>query len=75
LAQIRQLMHLRLSWQQMDPTECEQYRAANNGDREAFELNIRTHSRTLFAIAYAVLQNCEEADDVVQHSLARSRSE
>ena len=33
---------------------------------------IRTHSRTLFAIAYGVLQNREEAEDVVQDSLVKA---
>ncbi len=43
----------------MDASESEQYEAAIHGDREAFEMIIRTHSRTLFAIAYGVLQNRE----------------
>lgn len=33
---------------------------------------IRTHSRTLFAIAYGILQNGEEAEDVVQDSLVKA---
>lgn len=33
---------------------------------------IRTFSRTLFAIAYGVLQNREEAEDVVQDSLVKA---
>ncbi|HEX4653622.1 MAG TPA: sigma-70 family RNA polymerase sigma factor [Candidatus Udaeobacter sp.] len=56
----------------MDPTEREQYRAAIQGDREAFEMTIRTHSRTLFAIAYGILQSREEAEDVVQDSLVKA---
>jgi RNA polymerase sigma-70 factor, ECF subfamily len=56
----------------MDPSEREQYRAAIHGDREAFEMIIRTHSRTLFAIAYGILQNREEAEDVVQDSLIKA---
>jgi len=56
----------------MDPSECEQYRAAIHGDQEAFEMIIRTHSRPLFAIAYGILQNREEAEDVVQDSLIRA---
>jgi RNA polymerase sigma-70 factor, ECF subfamily len=56
----------------MDVSEREQYRAAIHGDREAFEMIIRTHSRTLFAIAYAVLQNREEAEDVVQDALVKA---
>src|SRR5262245_39049101 len=56
----------------MDPSEREQYRAAIHGDRDAFEMIIRTHSRPLFAIAYGVLQNREEAEDVVQDSLVKA---
>jgi len=56
----------------MDASEREQYRAAIHGDREAFEMVIRTHSRTLFAIAYGILQNREEAEDVVQDSLVKA---
>ena len=56
----------------MDPSEREKYQAAIHGDREAFEMIIRTHSRTLFAIAYGVLQSREEAEDVVQDSLVKA---
>src|SRR5439155_857893 len=56
----------------MDASEREQYRAAIHGDREAFKMIIRTHSRALFAIAYGILQNREEAEDVVQDSLVKA---
>ncbi len=56
----------------MDANEREQYRAAIHGDRDAFEMIIRTHSRTLFAIAYGILQNREEAEDAVQDSLVKA---
>ena len=56
----------------MDASEREQYRRAIHGDREAFEMIIRMHSRTLFAIAYGILQNREEAEDVVQDSLVKA---
>src|SRR5437879_11159366 len=56
----------------MDASEREQYRAAIHGDREAFEMIIRTHSRTLFAIGYGILQNREEAEDIVQDSLVKA---
>src|SRR5262249_53453164 len=56
----------------MDASEREQYRAAIRGDREAFEMIIRTHSRTLFAIAYGILQSREEAEDAVQDSLVKA---
>jgi RNA polymerase sigma-70 factor (ECF subfamily) len=58
--------------QQMDASESEQYWAAIHGDRQAFEMIIRRHSRTLFAIAYGILQNREEAEDVVQDSLIKA---
>jgi len=56
----------------MDPSEREQYRAAIHGDREAFEMIIRIHSRTLFAVAYSILQSREEAEDAVQDSLVKA---
>jgi len=56
----------------MDPNEREIYRAAIHGDRDAFEMIIRTHSRTLFAVAYGILQNREEAEDTVQDTLVKA---
>jgi RNA polymerase sigma-70 factor (ECF subfamily) len=56
----------------MDPHEREQYQAAIHGDREAFEMIIRTQSRPLFAIAYGILQNREEAEDAVQDALIKA---
>src|SRR5439155_25081454 len=56
----------------MDASEREQYRAAIQGDREAFEMIIRTNSRVLFAIAYGILQDRGEAEDVVQDSLVKA---
>ena len=56
----------------MEASERQQYRAAIRGDREAFEMIIRTYSRTLFAIAYGILQNREEAEDAVQDSLVKA---
>ena len=56
----------------MDSTERELYRAAIHGDRDAFEMIIRSSSRTLFAIAYGVLQNREEAEDVVQDAFVKA---
>ena len=56
----------------MDASEREKYRTAMRGDREAFEMIIRTHSRTLFAIAYGILHNREEAEDIVQDSLVKA---
>jgi len=56
----------------MDANEREKYRAAIHGDRDAFEMIIRTHSRALFAIAYGILQNREEAEDAVQDALVKA---
>lgn len=56
----------------MDSSENDIYRAAIHGDRDAFEMIIRRQSRALFAIAYGVLQNREEAEDVVQDSLVKA---
>jgi len=53
-------------------SEREMYRAAIHGDREAFEMIIRTHSRQMFAIAYGILQNREEAEDAVQDALVKA---
>ena len=56
----------------MDANEREMYRAAIHGDRDAFEMIIRTHSRALFAIAYGILQNREEAEDAVQDAFVKA---
>src|ERR1700756_2865341 len=56
----------------MEANEREIYRAVIHGDREAFEMIIRTHSRPLFAIAYGILQNREEAEDAVQDALVKA---
>ena len=56
----------------MDASERERYRAAIHGDRDAFEMIIRTNSRALFAIAYGILQDRGEAEDVVQDSLVKA---
>src|SRR4051812_41790754 len=56
----------------MDAAEQATYRAAIQGDREAFERVIRSTSRGLFAVAYGVLQNREEAEDVVQDTFVKA---
>jgi RNA polymerase sigma-70 factor (ECF subfamily) len=56
----------------MDASERETYRAAMHGDRDAFEMIIRTQSRALFAIAYGILQSREEAEDAVQDALVKA---
>ena len=56
----------------MDSNEHAIYRAAIQGDRDAFEMIIRSSSRNLFAIAYGILQSREEAEDVVQDTLIKA---
>ncbi len=56
----------------MDSAERQIYRAAIAGDRDAFETMIRTISRPLFAIAYGILQNREEAEDAVQDAFVKA---
>jgi RNA polymerase sigma-70 factor, ECF subfamily len=56
----------------MDAPEQAIYRAALHGDRDAFETVIRSTSRNLFAIAYGILQNREEAEDVVQDTFVKA---
>ena len=55
-----------------DPSDIALIEAALNGDTESFEMIIRSHSRTLFAVAYAVLQDRAEAEDVVQETFVRA---
>jgi RNA polymerase sigma-70 factor (ECF subfamily) len=55
-----------------DASEHAIYRAALQGDREAFDMVIRSASRNLFAIAYGILQNREEAEDVVQDTFVKA---
>ena len=55
-----------------DASEYAIYRAAIQGDRAAFEMVIRATSRNLFAIAYGILQNREEAEDVVQDTFVKA---
>src|SRR2546423_3765637 len=56
----------------MDSAEHAVYRAAIQGDRDAFERVIRSTSRNLFAIAYGILQNREETEDVVQDTFVKA---
>src|ERR1043165_2340996 len=55
-----------------DASEHAIYRAALQGDRDAFEVVICSASRNLFAIAYGILQNREEAEDVVQDTFVKA---
>jgi len=56
----------------MNSPENDLIQAALDGDSDCFEMLIRTHSRTLFAAAFAILQNRDEAEDVVQETFVRA---
>jgi RNA polymerase sigma-70 factor (ECF subfamily) len=56
----------------MEPAEIETIAAALRGDATAFEAVIRAQSRALFAVAYAILQDAAEAEDVVQETFLRA---
>jgi len=57
----------------MEASEREVYRAAIHGDREAFEMIIRTQSRALFDHRLAAFsKNREEAEDAVQDALVKA---
>lgn len=45
---------------------------ALDGDQQAFEMLIRTYSRTVFVHAFAVLQNRAEAEDIVQETFLKA---
>src|SRR3979409_42413 len=55
-----------------DASEHGIYRAAIQGDTEALTRWISSASRNLFAIAYGILQNREEAEDVVQDTFVKA---
>ena len=46
--------------------------AALAGDDEAFETVIRTYSRRVYVVAYAILQDVSEAEDVVQDTFLKA---
>ena len=56
----------------MDSAERIMVTAALAGDDEAFETVIRTYSRSLFAVAFAILRDRGEAEDVVQETLLKA---
>ena len=56
----------------MDSNEHAMYQDAIQGDRNAFERIIRSMSRNIFAIAYAILQSREEAEDAVQDTFIKA---
>jgi RNA polymerase sigma-70 factor (ECF subfamily) len=56
----------------MDSAERIMVMAALAGDDEAFETVIRTYSRRVYVIAYAILQDPSEAEDIVQETFLKA---
>jgi RNA polymerase sigma-70 factor (ECF subfamily) len=56
----------------MDSAERIMVMAALAGDDEAFETVIRTYSRRIYIVAYAILQDVSEAEDVVQDTFLKA---
>jgi RNA polymerase sigma-70 factor, ECF subfamily len=56
----------------MDSAERIMVMAALAGDDEAFETVIRTYSRKVYAVAYAILQDISEAEDTVQDTFLKA---
>jgi RNA polymerase sigma-70 factor (ECF subfamily) len=55
-----------------DPVDRDTIRRALRGDTAAFEEIIAAYSRKLYAVAYGVLQNAAEAEDVVQETFLKA---
>src|SRR5271155_1501085 len=56
----------------MDSAERIMVMAALAGDDEAFETVIRTYSRRVYVVAYAILQDVSEAEDIVQETFLKA---
>ena len=56
----------------MNPDEREIIRRALRGDDEAFETVIRSMSRKIYAVAFGVLQDSSEAEDVTQETFLKA---
>ena len=56
----------------MDSAERIMVMAALAGDDEAFETVIRTYSRKIYVVAYAILQDVSEAEDIVQDTFLKA---
>jgi RNA polymerase sigma-70 factor (ECF subfamily) len=56
----------------MDSAERIMVMAALAGDHEAFETVIRTYSRRVYVVAYAILQDVSEAEDVAQDTFLKA---
>ena len=56
----------------MNPDEREIIRCALRGDDEAFESVIRSMGRKIYAMAYGILQDASEAEDVAQETFLKA---
>ena len=56
----------------MDSAERIMVTAALAGDDEAFETVIRTYSRRVYVVAYAITQDVAEAEDIVQDTFLKA---
>ena len=56
----------------MNATERIAITAALGGDEEAFESVIRSYSRRLYVIAYGIVQDVAEAEDIVQETFLKA---
>ena len=56
----------------MDSEERIMIVAALMGNEEAFETVIRTYSRRVYVVAYAILQDSSEAEDIVQDAFLKA---
>jgi len=56
----------------MDPVERSMVVAALEGQEDAFEAVIRTYSRRVYVVAYAILQDQSEAEDIVQDTFLKA---
>src|SRR3954468_13339863 len=54
------------------PQDAELVSQVLGGDRDAYGLLVQRHSRSLFALAYRVMANQEDADEVVQETFLRA---
>src|ERR1700677_3382405 len=59
----------------MDSAERIMVTAALAGDEEAFETVIRTYSRRVYVVAYSILQDPSEGEDIVQHTFLKAHGQ
>ncbi len=59
----------------MDLAERKLIASALDGDEEAFEMVIRTYSRRVYIVAYAILQDPSEAEDIVQDTFLKAHQQ